>query len=168
LNAFRAESCPLFRIEKWCADVRRYITALYWGMSTLCTVGYGDVTPMNSAEKLFSMLAMVIGVTVFAYFMGTIAALITSMNSTDNLATHKVRAMDTFLRARRVPAAMVAKIRKFHSKAVKHHVLNDEEMVSQLSIPLRTELLLFLYRNTLEKIPFFKVFLRLRGMSPSP
>ena len=23
----------------------RYITAVYWSMSTLCTVGYGDVTP---------------------------------------------------------------------------------------------------------------------------
>jgi Ion channel len=30
----------------------RYITALYWAMSTLTTVGYGDVIPGNSSEKV--------------------------------------------------------------------------------------------------------------------
>ena len=126
-------------------------------MSTLTTVGYGDVTPSNSAEKLFSMLAMAIGVTIFAYFMGVTAALITSMNSIDSVAAGKIREMDTFLRVRRVPAELMTKIRRFHSKAAEHHVLNDVEIVSQLSTSLRTELLLFLYRDTLEKIPFFEV-----------
>ena len=126
-------------------------------MSTLTTVGYGDVTPMNSTEKICSMLAMVIGVTVFAYFMGTTAAMVTSMNSNDSVKSRKIGEMDTFLRARHVPPTITEKIRKFYSKAVQHHVIDDQDMVTQLSMPLRTELLLFLYRNTLEKVPFFKV-----------
>lgn len=34
----------------------RYVTALYWSMSTLTTVGYGDVIPGNSTEKIMSMI----------------------------------------------------------------------------------------------------------------
>jgi hypothetical protein len=30
----------------------KYITALYWSMSTLCTVGYGDVTPGGRPREL--------------------------------------------------------------------------------------------------------------------
>lgn len=34
----------------------KYVTALYWSMSTLTTVGYGDVIPGNSTEKIMSMI----------------------------------------------------------------------------------------------------------------
>ena len=34
----------------------KYVTALYWSMSTLTTVGYGDVIPGNSNEKIMSMI----------------------------------------------------------------------------------------------------------------
>lgn len=56
---------------------------MYWAMSTLTTVGYGDVTPQNDAEKMVSMIAMVVGVTVFAYFMGNTASLISAGNATE-------------------------------------------------------------------------------------
>ena len=35
-------------------------------MSTMATVGYGDVIPIQIAEKLVAMVGMLIGVTVFA------------------------------------------------------------------------------------------------------
>mmetsp|Transcript_40406 Transcript_40406/g.114405 ORF Transcript_40406/g.114405 Transcript_40406/m.114405 type:complete len:993 (-) Transcript_40406:789-3767(-) len=137
-------------------STERYVTALYWAMSTLTTVGYGDVTPANTAEKLCSMIAMILGVTIFAYFMGSTASLITAMNSTDTVVTRKLTQMDEFLRTRRVPKALTDRIRKFYNVAVQQQIVDDDQMVGQLSTPLRTELLLFLYRGTLEKVPFFK------------
>lgn len=59
-------------------------------MSTLTTVGYGDVTPANTDEKLCSMIAMVIGVTIFAYFMGSTASIITALNSTETAMSRKI------------------------------------------------------------------------------
>eukprot|EP00873_Tetraselmis_striata_P000727 jgi/Tetstr1/420991/TSEL_012051.t1 len=129
----------------------RYITALYWSMSTLTTVGYGDVTPANNAEKLVSMIAMVLGVTIFAYFMGSSASMIAAMNSGETMVTRKLSQMDEFLRQRRVPQELTEKIRKFYNLAVQHQVVEDDHMVNQLSLPLKTELLLFLYRGTLER-----------------
>lgn len=32
------------------------MTALYWAMSTMATVGYGDVTPIQIPEKLIAMV----------------------------------------------------------------------------------------------------------------
>lgn len=59
-------------------------------MSTLTTVGYGDVTPQNDAEKIVSMVAMVIGVTVFAYFMGSTASLISAGNATEGAVAQRM------------------------------------------------------------------------------
>ena len=40
--------------------------AAYWAMTTLTTVGYGDVTPVTAAGKFFSMVAMLAGLCILA------------------------------------------------------------------------------------------------------
>jgi hypothetical protein len=50
-------------------------------MSTLATVGYGDVHPSSVDEKIYAMLGMVLGVTIFAYFMSSMAHLLATLNS---------------------------------------------------------------------------------------
>lgn len=82
----------------------KYVTALYWSMSTLTTVGYGDVIPGNSNEKIMSMIGytpaavadlialckgMVIGVTVFAYFMGSMSSMMSSLNNANTRITKR-------------------------------------------------------------------------------
>ena len=39
---------------------------MYWAMSTMATVGYGDITPIQIQEKIVSMAGMLAGVTIFA------------------------------------------------------------------------------------------------------
>lgn len=58
----------------------KYITAAYWAMSTLATVGYGDVHPGSVDEKIYAILGMVIGVTIFDYFMGTMVSTLANLN----------------------------------------------------------------------------------------
>jgi len=125
-------------------------------MSTLTTVGYGDVTPQNDAEKIVSMVAMVIGVTVFAYFMGSTASLISAGNATEGAVAQRMAQMRDFLNVRRVPPSLKNKINSFYGAAARHQVLEDHDVIQHLSAPLQTELMLFLYRNTLERVPFFQ------------
>ena len=39
----------------------RYITALYFTLSSLTSVGFGNVSPNTDAEKVFSVCVMIIG-----------------------------------------------------------------------------------------------------------
>lgn len=102
-------------------------------------------------------MAMVIGVTIFAYFMASTANLITAMNTTETVVHQRIMQVSEFLRHRHVPKPLSEKIKKFHSLVAQQQIIDNESIVNQLSMPLRTELLLFLYRGTLEKVPFFKV-----------
>lgn len=40
----------------------RYVSALYWAVTTLATVGYGDVTPSDDAQRIFAVVVMLLGV----------------------------------------------------------------------------------------------------------
>jgi hypothetical protein len=49
----------------------------------MSTVGYGDVLPSNSPEKLLAMVGMALGVTVFTYFMGAMTSVLDTLNASD-------------------------------------------------------------------------------------
>lgn len=49
-------------------DVKTYWDAVWWGFTTITTVGYGDVVPVTIQGRIVSILLMVIGVSFFASF----------------------------------------------------------------------------------------------------
>merc|ERR1712113_72565 len=58
----------------------RYLAAMYWAMTTLSTVGYGDITPTSDIERGYSMLAMVVGGAFYGYIVGCVTSVISDMD----------------------------------------------------------------------------------------
>src|SRR5579862_4543065 len=55
--------------------------AMYWAITTLATVGYGDITPVTPLGKLIAGMTMVMGITAFALPVGIIAnGFVTGLN----------------------------------------------------------------------------------------
>lgn len=48
--------------------------AMWWGLATLTTVGYGDVTPITAAGKIFGAVIMVMGIAMFALPAGILTS----------------------------------------------------------------------------------------------
>ena len=58
----------------------RYLIALYWSVMTITTIGFGDVPPQTNSEIGFSVLCMFLGGAIYAYVIGNICGLISSMD----------------------------------------------------------------------------------------
>ena len=50
-----------------CSVSEKYVTSLYWSITTMATVGYGDMRAENTLERLFNSLIMLIGAGLYAY-----------------------------------------------------------------------------------------------------
>ena len=62
--------------------------AMWWSISTLTTVGYGDVVPVTTLGKVFGMIVMLIGIGMFAIPTGIlVSAFSQEMKRKDFVAT---------------------------------------------------------------------------------
>lgn len=73
-----------------------YITdfgeALWWSVTTITTVGYGDLTPITTTGRVIAVLLMIGGITLVGSITATLASWIVERVSDDRAADHAVTA----------------------------------------------------------------------------
>lgn len=56
--------------------IESFADALWWSAATITTVGYGDITPVTPAGRIAGLVAMVVGISMFAVVTARVAALL--------------------------------------------------------------------------------------------
>jgi hypothetical protein len=49
---------------------------MFWSLTTLTTIGYGDIVVTNNLERAFGLLAIAVGASMYAYVIGAMSAVI--------------------------------------------------------------------------------------------
>ena len=62
------------------------VISVYFMLTTLSTVGYGDFTPQSLMEKIVGSVIMFCGVTFFSYMMGQFLNIIMDLTSNDEVS----------------------------------------------------------------------------------
>ena len=60
--------------------IRNTIIGMYFSLTTMSTVGFGDYTPRSNTERIFGTLLLLIGVSVFSYLMGNFLDILGTYN----------------------------------------------------------------------------------------
>ncbi|KAL3313622.1 hypothetical protein Ciccas_007774, partial [Cichlidogyrus casuarinus] len=93
-------SCSFFMYlaeKDYNKKIRNYPDALWWGVITLCTVGYGDTVPTTWAGKIIAAFCAVVGISFFALPAGILGSGFALKVQQNQRQKHLIR--------RRVPAA---------------------------------------------------------------
>lgn len=73
-----------------------YITAIYWAITILTTVGFGDVVPGTNMERFVTIACMCFGVAFYSYAVGSISSVLSTIDSRRALLETKLQAIQTF------------------------------------------------------------------------
>ncbi|CAN0049619.1 unnamed protein product, partial [Discosporangium mesarthrocarpum] len=55
---------------------RRFLGSVYWSLTTLTTVGYGDISARTVEEQVYSMTVQIVGVSWYGYIVGSWATVL--------------------------------------------------------------------------------------------
>ncbi|KPP65892.1 potassium voltage-gated channel subfamily H member 4-like, partial [Scleropages formosus] len=80
-----------------------YIASLYFTLSSLTSVGFGNVCANTDAEKIFSVCTMLIGALMHAVVFGNVTAIIQRMYSRRSLYHTRMKDLKDFIRVHRLP-----------------------------------------------------------------
>lgn len=75
-----------------------YNVSLYWTVTTLTTVGYGDITPHTNIGRLYTMGVMLIGVASYGIIIGNFSRMIMLADKHNEEKKEKMTTLHSFLR----------------------------------------------------------------------
>ncbi len=86
-------------------NIDDYGTALWWAISTMTTVGYGDVYPVSAEGRGIAVFLMLVGITFFSWITANIAAFLVEFGGD---AKSRVTMTDLMLKLEAVEAELRA------------------------------------------------------------
>ena len=135
----------------------QYVTALYWALSTMTTVGYGDVVCANTAETIFALLGMVLGSGYYGFIIASMSSLVTSMDINKRLYNERMDAVVSYMKMRKFNKGMFRRVKHYFKHYYTRVPVVDEALILRaLSPSLRSDITKMMMSEITSGIPIFK------------
>ncbi|XP_063723116.1 potassium voltage-gated channel subfamily H member 6-like isoform X1 [Symsagittifera roscoffensis] len=92
---------------------QKYITALYFVFSSLTSVGFGNVSPSTNAEKIFTIMVMMLGSLMYASIFGNVSAIIQRLYSGTSRYHTQLRRIREFIKFHQIKNPLKNKLEEY-------------------------------------------------------
>ena len=135
----------------------QYNKALYWTITTLTTVGYGDIAPTTNYSRLYTVFVMLGGVTSFGLILSHFFKL---MLNKDKYTKHKDEQMDklkSFLAYYDIPPKLKNDVFSFYGHVLEKNITEeDSQILNSLPNSLQDELTIYMKIKLITRIHIFE------------
>ncbi|KAI4905898.1 hypothetical protein NFI96_013274 [Prochilodus magdalenae] len=132
-----------------------YIASLYFTLSSLTSVGFGNVCANTDAEKIFSICTMLIGALMHAVVFGNVTAIIQRMYSRRSLYHTRMKDLKDFIRVHRLPRQLKQRMLEyFQTTWSVNNGINANELLHDFPDELRADIAMHLNKDILQ-LPLF-------------
>lgn len=139
--------------------IRLYVDALYWSLTTMTTIGYGDRGPSTESELVFVLFAEVFGLAFFALLLTQINNVSDVMGETSKQEKDIKDGVLQFLKNQGLDKELIAdtvKFLNFRSSSFSGNAYSDDDpRFEHLSDGLKGKIREAVYMPVLKKIAFF-------------
>ena len=127
--------------------VDQYLDSMYFILTTITTVGYGDRTAQTNVETLFCCILMIIGVIAYTMVISQLTIIISANDRKQATLKDKLDILQGIRKDYGMNFDLYLRLRQ----SIHHHVLKDKKdnhaLMDELPNKLRIELSNLLYRH---------------------
>nr|XP_033781315.1 potassium/sodium hyperpolarization-activated cyclic nucleotide-gated channel 3 [Geotrypetes seraphini] len=134
---------------------KQYSHALFKAMSHMLCIGYGQQAPEGMTDVWLTMLSMIVGATCYAMFIGHATALIQSLDSSRRQYQEKYKQVEQYMSFHKLPADTRQRIHEYYEHRYQGKMFDEENILGELSEPLKEEIINFNCRNLVANMPLF-------------
>ena len=132
-----------------------YIASLYFNLTTVLTIGYGDITPVNTTEKIYAIFFMCIGSWLYAYAVSSISTIFSEKSSKNVDYLRKLKVLDSICKEYKIPHQLIYKIRKTVLYQCKRNDNDRYNFLDSLPMKIRDLLTIMMFRSNIQDLKFF-------------
>lgn len=133
-----------------------YVKSLYWSITTLTTVGYGDITPSTTAQMWYAMFVQLIGIGGFGYLLAHVVSIVSKKDPVETQYADNVELLSTTMKHRDLPEDLQSRILEYYRYMRKEKIGYDESaFLRSLPSMLQTEVAINLRKEFIQEIPLF-------------
>ncbi|XP_048503364.1 potassium channel AKT2 isoform X2 [Beta vulgaris subsp. vulgaris] len=134
----------------------RYISAIYWSITTMTTVGYGDLHANNTLEMIFIIFYMLFNLSLTAYLIGNMTNLVVEGTRRTMEFRSSIEAASSFVSRNRLPTRLKEQILGYMCLRFKAENLNQFQLIEHLPNSIYKNICQHLFLPTIEKVYLFR------------
>ncbi|XP_042973333.1 potassium channel AKT1-like [Carya illinoinensis] len=136
----------------------RYVTTIYWSITTLTTVGYGDLHPVNTREMTFDIFYMLFNLGLTAYLIGNMTNLVVHGTSRTRKFRDTIQSASSFAQRNQLPVRLQDQMLshlclKFRTDS---EGLQQQETLDSLPKAIRSSISHYLFYSLVDKVYLFQ------------
>ncbi|KAK9286193.1 hypothetical protein L1049_014577 [Liquidambar formosana] len=133
----------------------RYISAMYWSITTMTTVGYGDMHAVNTMEMIFIIFYMLFNLGLTAYLIGNMTNLVVEGTRRTMEFRNNIEEASNFVSRNRLPKRLKVHILAYMCLRFKAERLNQQQLIEQLPKSICQSICQHLFLPTVGKVYLF-------------
>ncbi|NP_001268010.1 inward rectifying shaker-like K+ channel [Vitis vinifera] len=137
---------------------QRYVTSMYWSITTLTTTGYGDLHAVNTREMVFDIFYMVFNLGLTSYLIGNMTNLVVHGTSRTRKFRDSIQAASSFALRNQLPVRLQDQMLAHLS--LRHRTnsegLQQQETLEVLPKAIRSSISHYLFYSLVDKVYLFR------------
>lgn len=136
----------------------RYVTTIYWSITTLTTTGYGDLHPVNTQEMVFVTFYMLFNLGLTSYLIGNMTNLVVHITSRTRQFRESIKGASSFGQRNQLPPRLQDQMLahlclKFRTNS---EGLQQQETLDALPKAIRSSISHFLFYSVVDNVYLFR------------
>ena len=133
-----------------------YLTSFYFTITTLTTVGYGDISGSSSVEKIFCICLMLAGTCIYAAASGATAAALVDLDEENAEFKKQIAILNRVFKEYKLPLDVYARLKDTLYLKADREFEELHRFVEELPHLLKVEVSKYLYEGTFKKLQFMQ------------